>query len=111
MKKATLLILFFISLFFTSCEEVVDVDLDKAPPKLVIEASINWEKGTTGTQQTIKLTTTSGYFEDKIPTVSGATIFVKNSGGEQFNFVEVPNTGRYVCKTFKPVINELDCIF
>ncbi|MEO7978956.1 DUF4249 domain-containing protein [Flavobacterium sp.] len=106
MKKAILLIVFFISLFFTSCEEVVDVDLDTAPPKLVIEASINWQKGTTGVQQTIKLTTTTGYFEDEIPVVSGATIFVKNSGGEQFNFVEVPNTGRYVCNNFKPVIDE-----
>ncbi|WP_029268659.1 DUF4249 domain-containing protein [Flavobacterium sp. KJJ] len=106
MKKAILLIVFFISIFFTSCEEVVDVDLDTAPPKLVIEAAINWQKGTNGRQQTIKLTTTTGYFENVIPTVSGATVYIKNSQNQQFNFIEVPKTGRYVCTNFMPVINE-----
>ncbi|KUJ61935.1 hypothetical protein AR687_10280 [Flavobacteriaceae bacterium CRH] len=106
MKKAILLMVFFISIFFTSCEEVVDVDLDTAAPKLVIEAAINWHKGTNGTQQTIKLTTTTGYFENVVPTVSGATIFITNSIGTQFNFVEAPNSGRYICTNFKPVIDE-----
>jgi hypothetical protein len=105
MKKAILLIVFFISLFFTSCEEVVDVNLNTAAPKLVIEAAINWRKGTSGAQQTIKLTTTTGYFEDEIPIVSGAVIYIKNSANQQFNFTEVPNSGRYVCNNFKPVID------
>jgi hypothetical protein len=106
MKKASLLIVLFISIFVTSCEEVVDVDLDTAPPKLVIEAAINWQKGTTGKQQVIKLSTTTGYFENVIPTVSGATVFIKNSKNEQFNFAEVPKSGRYICTNFKPVIDE-----
>ncbi|MBS7255879.1 DUF4249 domain-containing protein [Flavobacterium branchiicola] len=106
MKKAILIIVFFISLFFTSCEEVVNVDLDTAPPKLVIEAAINWKKGTTGNDQTIKLTTTTGYFENVIPTVSGATISIKNSRDEHFNFIEVKKTGVYVCTNFEPVIDE-----
>jgi hypothetical protein len=106
MKKVTLLIVLFTAIFLTSCEEVVDVDLDTAPPKLVIEAAINWQKGTTGKQQTIKLTTTTGYFENVIPTVSGATVYVNNSSNERFNFIEVPKTGRYVCPNFKPVIDE-----
>lgn len=106
MKQAPLLIVLFISIFFTSCEEVVNVDLDTAPPKLVIEAAINWQKGTTGKQQAIKLTTTTGYFQNVIPTVSGATVFIKNSKNEQFNFTEVPKTGRYVCTNFIPVIDE-----
>ena len=106
MKKATLLIVFLISVFFSSCEEVVDVDLDTAPPKLVIAAAINWAKGSTGAQQTIKLTTTTGYFENEIPTVSGATIYIENSTGERFNFNEASGTGQYVCLNFKPVIDE-----
>lgn len=106
MKKISLLIVFFTALFFTSCEEVVDIDLDTAAPKLVIEAAINWERGTTGTNQTIKLTTTADYFDNSVPTVSGATIYVRNSTNEQFNFIEVPNTGRYVCNNFKPVIGQ-----
>lgn len=106
MKKTTLLILFYLSIFFTGCEEVVDVDLDTAPPKLVIEAAINWQKGTTGNEQSIKLTTTTGYFENVIPTVSGAIIYIKDSHNEQFNFIEAQKTGRYVCTNFKPVIGE-----
>lgn len=106
MKKLNFIIVFFISFFFLSCEEVVDVDLDTAPPKLVIEAAINWSKGTTGNQQTIKLTTTTGYFQNVIPVVSNAVVFVKNSKNEQFNFTEVPKTGRYVCNNFKPEIEE-----
>ncbi|WP_035649168.1 DUF4249 family protein [Flavobacterium sp. ASV13] len=106
MKKVVLYLIIFVSIFATSCEEVVDVDLDTAPLKLVIEAAINWQKGTTGRQQTIKLTTTTGYFENVIPTVSGAKIYIKNSANEQFNFNEVPKTGRYICTNFKPVLNQ-----
>lgn len=106
MKKVILSVVFFISLFFTGCEEVVDVDLDSAAPKLVIEAAINWRKGTSGSQQAIRLTTTTGYFEDEIPIVTGAVIYIRNSANQQFNFTEVPNSGRYVCNNFVPVMNE-----
>lgn len=106
MKKLVLLIAFFTSIFSTSCEDVVDVDLDTAPPKLVIEAAINWEKGSSGRQQIIRLTTTTGYFEDSVPTVSGAVVFVKNSKNQQFNFTEFNKSGNYICNDFKPEIDE-----
>lgn len=106
MKKISFLILFFISLLFISCEEVVDVDLETAPPRLVIEAAINWRKGTSGNQQTVKLSTTTGYFENVIPTVSSATVYIRNSKSERFNFTEVAKTGRYVCNNFRPQIEE-----
>lgn len=98
-------IISFLSL--TSCEEVINVDLDTAPAKLVIDASINWEKGTPGTQQLIKLTTTTGYYSNVIPAVSGATVFITNSTNTVFNFIEeVPNTGQYICNNFVPVMGE-----
>lgn len=103
-------IFFIFSIFalsLTSCEEVVKVDLDTAPAKLVIDASINWEKGTAGNQQTIKLSTTTGYYSNVIPTVSGAIVFITNSSGTVFNFMEeLPNTGQYICNNFVPVIGE-----
>ncbi|RDI13151.1 DUF4249 domain-containing protein [Flavobacterium sp. AG291] len=92
--------------FFTSCEEVVDVDLETAPPRLVVDASLDWIKGTDGSQQTIKLTTTTGYYNPVIPVVSGATVFVTNSTGTQFDFIEEPGTGLYNCTNFEPVIGE-----
>ena len=93
-------------ILFTGCEEVVEIDLATAAPRLVINASINWEKGTSGSSQTIKLTTTTGYYQTQIPVVSGATITVTNSSNTVFNFIETPNTGNYVCTNFVPILNE-----
>lgn len=94
------------AVLFNSCEDVVSVDLKTTPPKLVIEASINWQKGTSGNEQEIKLTTTTNYYSNLIPKVSGATVFVKNSTNVIFNFIEKPNTGKYICTNFTPIINE-----
>lgn len=106
MKKINILIVLLATLFLSSCEEVVNVDLNTAPPKLVIEASIKWLKGTSGKEQKIKLTTTTSFYSSQIPTVSGATITVKNSSNTIFNFVETANTGEYLCSDFVPVIND-----
>ena len=106
MKKINLFFVIIMAIFFHSCEDVVDLDLKTAPPKLVIEATINWYKGTTGNEQKIKLTTTTDYYSNVIPKVSGATVFVKNSANIVFNFIETPNTGEYFCTNFIPSINE-----
>jgi len=106
MKKIQLFFVILIAIFFNSCEDVVTVDLKTAPPKLVIEASINWQKGTLGNEQKIKLTTTTDYYSNVIPKVFGATVFVKNSSNVIFNFTEKPNTGEYVCTNFIPTLNE-----
>ena len=74
---------------------------------MVIDAAINWEKGTTGAVQKIKLTTTTNFYTNTVPTVSGATITVINSNNIDFNFIETPNTGIYVCNNFIPVIDEV----
>lgn len=105
----TVLIIFTIlisSFSLTSCEDVVDVDLNTAAPKLVIDASIKWQKGTLGEVQTIKLTTTTGYFENTIPTVSGAIVFITDSNSIQYDFNEDIGTGNYICTNFNPVLNE-----
>jgi len=91
---------------FNGCEDVVNVDLNTASPKLVIEASINWQKGTLGNEQKIKLTTTTDYYSNTIPKVSGASVFIKNSANMIFNFIETPNTGIYICTNFVPAINQ-----
>lgn len=106
MKLYKIVIILLISLFTISCEDVVDVDLETAPPQLVVTASIQWRKGTLGNDQKIKLTTTTGYFNTTIPTVSGATVFITNSNNEIFNFIEIPNTGDYACDTFIPIFDE-----
>lgn len=90
----------------SSCEEVIPVDLNTDPPRLVVEAILKWQKGTLGNNQTIKLSTTSSYFSNDIPVVSGAVITVKNSQNTVFNFIEGSTAGQYNCTNFVPVINE-----
>ncbi len=94
------------AIFFTSCEEVIDLDLDTAAPRLVVDASINWIQGTDGSEQKIKLTMTGDYYGNTVPPVSGATVFITNSASTVFNFVETPDTGEYVCTNFVPSIGE-----
>lgn len=106
MKKIQFIVSFIIITLFISCEEVIEVDLDTAPPRLVVDASIDWFKDTDGSEQTIKLSTTTGYYSNVIPAVTGATVFVTNSEGTVFDFSEVQGTGEYVCTNFIPVIGE-----
>jgi Domain of unknown function (DUF4249) len=106
MKNIKLILVIIASLYLNSCEKVVDIDLDTASPKLVIEASIIWQKGTTGSLQKIKLTTTSNFYTNTTPIVSGATVFITNSDNKIFDFIEKPNTGEYICSNFETVLNQ-----
>jgi hypothetical protein len=95
-----------LTLIFSSCEDVVDIDLTTGSPKLVIDAAIKWQKGTSGSTQKIKLTTTTGFYSTSIPVVSGAIVSISDSDNQVFDFIEVPNTGEYICTNFIPVINK-----
>ena len=107
MKNITkLILLIIITISFSSCEDVVDVAVNSSQPKLVIDASIQWQKGTIGNQQMIKLSKTSDYFNSEIPTVSNATVYITNSTGSIFNFNEITPNGQYICTDFIPAINE-----
>jgi hypothetical protein len=105
MKITYKIIIVLCTLFFIACEDVVNIELDTAPAKLVIDASLKWEKGTTGNEQTIKLTTTTDFYATTIPVASGAVVFVRDENANQFDFVETPGTGNYVCTNFIPAIN------
>ena len=88
-----------------SCEKVIDVDLETAPEKIVIDAAIQWKKGTTGNEQKIKLTTTAPYFNTTVPVFSGAIVTITNNTNNAiFTFTETPNTGNYLCNNFVPII-------
>ena len=107
MKLYKTILILIIVIFTSSCEDVIDVNLDTAPTQLVVSASIQWKKGTSGNNQKIKLTTTTGYFDTVIPTVSGADVRITNSNNIVFYFNEIlPFTGEYGCNNFVPVIDE-----
>lgn len=106
MKK---LILFFklIATYFIliGCEDVIEVNLEETKPKLVIEATILWHKGTNGNIQKIKLSTTTGYYNTSIPYVSNAIVSIADESNTIFQFDEIPETGEYICTNFIPQLN------
>jgi len=103
MKKTFFLLIILLTL---SCEDVVDIPLETAEPRLVIEADILWKKNTTGQEQQIKLTLTTGFYDTVIPPATGATVQLINSINENFTFNEEGTTGIYKCANFEPIINE-----
>lgn len=104
MKK----IIYIITLCFLtfSCEDVIDLDVPTSEPKLVIDASINWFKGTSGNEQEIKLTLTAPYFDnEEVPPANGAEIIITDSDNNTFSFIEEGSTGVYKNNTFIPVVH------
>ena len=89
----------------TSCEDVIELNLNTAEPKLVIEASINWLKGTSGNEQIIKLSLTAPYFNDTVPPANGATILITDQNNMVYNFIEEGSSGIYKNNNFIPIID------
>ncbi len=101
-------------LFFYSCEEVVEIDLETATPRLVINAPLEWKANSDGRYQIINLSTTTGFYQNQTPKVSGAIVHVKDSQGAIFLFEEGAIAGRYECFNFEPQIfgeYELEIIY
>jgi len=107
MKIHVKYILLALSIHFISCNDVIDVDVPTATPRLVIEASLDWEKGTLGNEQTIKLSNTKPYFDIATSNiVTGASVKVTNdSSGTEFIFID-QNNGEYTTVSFIPVLNQ-----
>jgi hypothetical protein len=100
-------LIYLITLIFTivSCQDVIEIDVPTSEPRLVIEASINWYKGTPGNQQSIKLSLTAPYFDTQIPPANGATVIISDTNNNVFIFLEDENSGIYRNYNFIPVLN------
>ena len=106
MKKLTAFLILF-SLFAVSCEDVVSVDTHSSEPRLVVDASILWYKGSSGESQIIKLTTSTEFYSEIVPMASGAVVTVSNSKGTVFTFREGKKyPGIYLCSNFNPEMGE-----
>ncbi len=107
MKRIKRHISILILALLASCTDVVDVAVQEGPERLVIEASIDWEKGTLGNVQTIRLRQSTPFFdEDNIIDVTGASVTVINDNtGAEFIFVD-QNTGTYITNNFEPVLGQ-----
>ncbi|XCF05744.1 DUF4249 domain-containing protein [Tamlana crocina] len=97
-------ILWFLPFLIWSCEDVIDVELENSAPRLVIDASLNWIKGTTGNIQSIQLSLTSPYFSNEIMPATGAVVNVSDNN-RTYRFLEDGDTGFYRTEGFQPELN------
>lgn len=107
MKKYIKFSIVLVYLVFVGCTDVIDVEVPVAEPRLVIEASLDWEKGTLGNEQTIYLSLSTPYFdEDRINPVIGASVkVINNVSGSMFLFTD-EGDGEYTTNDFEPVVDQ-----
>ena len=79
-------------LLFTSCEEVINIDLNESEPRLVIDANI-----TNSSPCIIALTESQGFYSDEPYTrISGATIELSDNMGNKEIVKETKEKGIYM---------------
>ena len=97
-----------VSMFIVqSCTETVDVDVPYDGNRLVVEASIDWKRGTSGQTQIIRLSTTTEYFSDQgNQAVTGAAVMItKDDDGLVFVFTD-QGDGSYMTNDFVPELGQ-----
>ncbi|MGB7784940.1 MAG: DUF4249 domain-containing protein [Salinimicrobium sp.] len=104
MKVSKMLFLMLVFGSFFSCEDVVDVELEEAEPRLVIEASLLWDIDDAESEQYVVLTTTAPFFDDEIPAAKGASVSVFDETGNEYLFEETED-GIFKNDKIDPVLN------
>lgn len=104
MKKWVFLVL--VAALGLGCEDVIDVDLNDAAPRLVIDARMELlENGFS--KNTVLLTRSSGFFEEENPLVMDAQVSVVDGNGIAYNFTYDPAEGIYI-NTSLQIQDDLD---
>jgi hypothetical protein len=89
-KRPILLMLTVVTLF--SCEEVIELDLEATPQKVVIEGLFTDRRG----DQFVRISKTTDFYNSSaLEVVNGAAVSVTSSDGEVFQFIEI-TSGYYV---------------
>ena len=102
MKNNKLQILFILllsalALLFSSCDDVINVDLNSASPQIVIEANITDQFA----NQVIKVSLTKNFNENNnIVPVHNALVTVQEENGTKYTFTENNNDGQYFSTKF-----------
>ena len=63
MKNYAIIWFLIVSFLVSGCTDVIEIEVPQEPPRLVIEASIDWKKGTSGRFQTVNLSLSTPYFD------------------------------------------------
>jgi hypothetical protein len=90
----------------SSCTDVIDVNVPNGGARLVVEASINWQKGTLGETQTIYLRESTAFFDNNpdVPVTGASVTVTKVNDGSIFVFAD-QNNGNYTATDFVPELN------
>ncbi|GAA4456408.1 hypothetical protein GCM10023189_25610 [Nibrella saemangeumensis] len=101
MKYYSLFLLAIVgSLIFSSCETVIEADLDEGPEQLSVDAIITDQPGV----QTIRLTKTAPYLANRpTPAATGAVVTVTDNTGRIYQFTDPDNDGNY---TWQPTTTD-----
>lgn len=101
---------FLMLLFFSNCEKVIDVDVPSIEQKLVIDASfeVNFDENPVTANTIVKLRLSADYFDDTIPAVTNATVFLTIlSDNTIINFSNANADGNYTpINSFVPADDE-----
>jgi hypothetical protein len=96
-----ILLLLILSIGFSSCEKVIDVDLEEGESQLVVDGFITFYYDSVALlsgveNQVIKLRKTAAYFNNSpAPPALGATVKVTDALGRTFDFKDDNNDGDY----------------
>ncbi len=97
--KAIYFFLLVTTIAFSSCEEVIDLDLDNAEPIIVIEGNLSDQLE----EQTVKITSTYNFSEpNKFNALSNATVILSTQSGSTIVFSE-EEPGIYKSGPFKGI--------
>lgn len=97
MKKLYIIPVLFL-LIFVNCEKVVDIDVPSIEPKLIIDASfeVYFDESPIRANTIVKLKLSADYFEEVIPVVTNATVFLTEvSNNNIINFADQDADGSY----------------
>lgn len=90
MKK--LILILFSAMLFTSCEDVIDVDLEDGKPQLTVDAIIS----NLDEPQYVRLTMSGDYFDvSSVTPVKDALVELTDSDGNNYTFKSPDSEGRY----------------
>lgn len=115
-KKYILPVLFLFTI--VSCEKVINVEVPSIEPKLIIDANFEvlFNKNQITANSIVKLSLSSDYFDEEIPAVSNAIVFLTNlSNNTIINFIDTNSDGNFEpINTFIPaddIIYELTVVY
>lgn len=99
MNTRQYLLLFGLSLLISSCEEKMDLDLNEAAARVVIDAQLSDASAV----QRIRISRSVG-FDDPVNTsgIKGATVSVKDNENRSYSF-QYEKDGYYIHRNFKPM--------